>query len=115
MKNLLEKNQGLRFAKDLIEDLNRSSVTIDDSGGLCPKNHLLLVYTRRQQVEKEINNDMYVKGYEELLNNVKKSVLDEFAIVSCYSKTGTYIVFTDKDKTELIGILKSPVIDHSTS
>ena len=75
----------------------------------CKENkiQLLNTYKLRWKHERERENNQFVYGYEELIPELSKTKFNNICISDITSEKGSYILFTDDNKTEFIGILKS--------
>lgn len=71
------------------------------------KTHLLEIYRTRAGFEETRKDNPFVFGYEALLPSLEQAPFDSICISSIHSGTGTYLVFTDENKSALIGILKT--------
>lgn len=71
------------------------------------KLHILDIYETRWYMEQQRPNNQYVFGYEELMPVLKNTKFNNICISSITSQKGSYILFTDDNKTQFIGILKS--------
>jgi predicted RNA-binding protein len=107
IKEFLIRNKGRQFVDELIEVINNSEIDFHPSYSTLTREHLIDIYSTRQEIQKEINKDEFVKGYEEVLSNLNKAQTDQFAITSINSDNGAYIIFVDQNRNDLIGILKS--------
>lgn len=71
------------------------------------KSHILDLYNLRWDIEKEIRSEPFVFGYYELIPKLESTSFNDICISNICSEKGTYLVFTDGDKTQFIGVLKS--------
>ncbi len=72
------------------------------------KEHILQIYSSRAEFEDDFRPKLpYVLGYEELLPKLRTTDLKYINICNITTETGTFIIFTDYDYTEFIGILHS--------
>ena len=106
-KEFLILNKGREFVEELIDVINESEINFHPAGSSMTKQHLINIYSTRESIQKEINRDEFVKGYDEVLSNLNKAQATEFIITSVDSDNGAYMIFTDAKRNNLIGILKS--------
>lgn len=71
------------------------------------KLQLLSIYRTRWNIEKQRENNQFVYVYKELIPELSATKINDICISSITSEKGSYIIFTDNNKTEFIGILKS--------
>lgn len=70
--------------------------------------HIFNIYKHRYKMAQELfpeNN--FVIGYDELLPNLEKSKLEYTNVSNITSEFGTYLIFSDYNYSDFIGILKS--------
>lgn len=80
----------------------------NDSSPGTSKEHLLKVYEMRGKMEEELRKgDSFVIGYEKLLPVFRQTKHEFVCISDVITNQGTYIIFSDYAKQDLIGILKS--------
>ncbi|WP_132051227.1 hypothetical protein [Pseudocnuella soli] len=77
------------------------------------KEHILDIYQSRAKFEVQRIKVGYppggpIIGYDTLVPNLQKTLLTHICISSFEIPSGTFIIFSDFDRTELIGILLSP-------
>jgi hypothetical protein len=78
---------------DLIHEPNRLS--------------LLEIFETRAAFEDQRIGEKFVFGYDQLLPALRQSEFDYIGVSSITSEKGSYIFFSDRDMTDLIGALKS--------
>ncbi len=79
-----------------------------DSDRKVDKEHIYNVYKLRYGMEKSLRPDNhFVIGYKDLLPNLEKSQLEFINVSSIMTEKGTFLVFSDYDYTDFVGILKS--------
>lgn len=71
------------------------------------KEELLKIYQVREEFERHRKGNEFVTGYDQLMPVLTATSIEKICISSLSSEGGTYIIFTDPDYCELIGILKS--------
>jgi hypothetical protein len=72
------------------------------------KEHLLSVYEHRHKMH-EVLRIVGIEGWEPLLSRLREAQHEHICISGIISHVGTYLVFSDFAKKDLIGILKSQV------
>jgi hypothetical protein len=72
-KEFLILNKGREFVQELIDVINRSEVNFHPVGSSMTKQHLIDIYSTRESIQREINKDEFVKGYNEVLSNLDKA------------------------------------------
>ena len=82
-------------------DINGTETTIPT------KEHLLRIYEIRGQIEKDRQDNPFVFGYDSLLPALRQTKHGHVCISAITSEKGTYVIFTDFNKTDFIGLLKS--------
>lgn len=78
------------------------------------KEHILDVYQSRAKFEVQRIKVSYppggpIIGYDTLVPSLQKTSFTHICISSFETSTGTLIIFSDFDRTELIGVLFSPL------
>jgi hypothetical protein len=71
------------------------------------KAHILAVYERRGSMENDRKEDPFVFGYDQLLPSLRSTRHESICIIGIDSDQGHFSIFTDFEKTEIIGILKT--------
>ncbi|HLP51148.1 MAG TPA: hypothetical protein VK154_09720 [Chitinophagales bacterium] len=72
------------------------------------KDHLLGTYEIRGRIEEELRRENpFVVGYKELLPAFRQTKHDFICISDITTQQGSYLIFSDYAKQDLIGILKS--------
>ena len=72
------------------------------------KKELLEIYKGRGNFEETVRKEnAYVVGYEQLLPNLEHTTIKSIEVNSIMTESGTFIIFSDYDYNELIGVLKS--------
>lgn len=108
---LIEQHRNIvPFANELIEIIRFNNVSCTDNPKktYMDKDWTLSLYTfRARNEQKEERAEPYVLGYDFLLPRLAKTESLKIELVSIATDKGTYIIFTNPQKTELIGILKS--------
>jgi hypothetical protein len=110
--NLLKGNKTRFSIEELIDACINSEVTLDYMKEISvgtEKKHLLDIYEIRAKMESELNANQKVIGYDTLLPELQKTKHDHICISVLTTNVGSYIIFSDFDKTDLIGILLSKV------
>lgn len=80
----------------------------NDSSPGTSKEHLLKIYEMRGKMEEELRKgNSFVIGYEKLLPVFRQTKHEFVCISNVITNQGTYIIFSDYAKQDLIGILKS--------
>ena len=69
------------------------------------KNNVLGAYEIRARIEAERNNNMHVIGYEKLLPALREVAYEHICVSGIISGIGTWLIFSDFDRENLIGIL----------
>lgn len=70
--------------------------------------HIFDVYKHRFKMAKELYpDDNFVIGYEELLSSFENSKSEYTNVSNITSEFGTYLIFSDYEYSDFIGILKS--------
>jgi hypothetical protein len=70
--------------------------------------HILDVYKNRFKMAQELYPDSdFVIGNDELLPNMEKSKLEYTNVSNITSENGTFLIFSDYEYSDFIGILKS--------
>jgi hypothetical protein len=106
VKELLNKNREDKLVDELIWTIENYEVDFHLTNSLT-KEHLIDVYSTRQSIQQEINKNDFVDGYSATLLNLKNTEFAEIDIVNYHSDNGTFILFTDKKRKAIIGLLKS--------
>lgn len=92
---LAQKNQELSFSS--FQDEHKMT-----------RDHILFIYSRRQDIEKGFQADKpWVIGYDKLIPTLQASTQNFVNVNTLSTHQATYIVFTDYNYQEFIGILKS--------
>jgi hypothetical protein len=73
-----------------------------DTGPL-PWTHVLEIYTRRAELNKEMG--LGIKGYEELLAQLRTIPEQPIRICCMVTKSGEFLLFCDDELKQLFGIL----------
>lgn len=68
------------------------------------KNHLLSIYTTRQQIEQQ-RREKFARGFDDFIPSLISTEVKNIRISTYTMETGTYLVFTDDKATKLIGVL----------
>jgi hypothetical protein len=71
------------------------------------KEHLLSIYELRGQVENNRKDNPFVFGYDNLLPALRQTKHNNVCISSITTDKGTFIIFSNFDKTDFVGLLKS--------
>ncbi len=71
------------------------------------RRNILLTFTQRDGKSNEINKNEFVEGYDEVLSNLEHAHANEFTITGIDSAHGAYLIFSDLERNNLIGVLKS--------
>ena len=72
------------------------------------KEHIYNVYRMRFGLEKNLRpENHFVIGYKDLLPRLEKSELEFINVSSLMTKNGGFIIFSDYEYSEFVGILKS--------
>jgi len=72
------------------------------------KGHILDVYRNRFDLENKFRpNDNFVIGYKDLIPSLESSKLEFVNVTQITSELGTFLIFSDYEYTEFVGILKS--------
>ena len=79
----------------------------DDQNKTLPLAHVIDINRVRSKFNTEINNGIIV-GYEELLSALENATVEVVRIISLELLDKWYVIFTDKDISELFGILDCP-------
>jgi hypothetical protein len=96
-------NECLRIKNDEI-----TFSSFHDTSTKTSTEHIFDVYKHRNKMAKELypeNN--FVIGYEELLPSIEKSELEYINVSNITSEFGTYLIFSDYEYSNFVGILKS--------
>ena len=91
---LNEKDSDLSFS--YFEDSNRPN-----------KKGILRTYKIRGKYEERRSENPFVVGYDKLLPALTSTKMEKINVSSITTEVGTYIVFSDLNYEEFIGILKS--------
>ncbi len=79
-----------------------------DSLRKIDKEHIYNTYKMRYGMEKNLRPDNhFVIGYKDLLTNLELSKLEFINVSSIMTEKGGFLVFSDYDYSEFVGILKS--------
>lgn len=75
----------------------------------CQNNraHLAKSFQERWDFIKIMRNSEFVKGFEEVVPKLNQTKFNNIGISNITSNYGNYLVFTDDNKKNFIGILKS--------
>ena len=71
------------------------------------KKEILKTYTIRGKLEERRFEHPFVFGYDKLLPALEKTEVEKVNVSSITTEVGTYIIFSDLNYSEFIGILKS--------
>jgi hypothetical protein len=104
---LLNECKKRAFSEELIRIIETNEVQFFPDGAPMEKDLLVSVYTIRQEVEEHVLNSKFETGYDEVLHNLEESELQKFVTSSFITHAGSYVLLTDDEKSQLIGILKS--------
>lgn len=97
------------IATELLNHYINNEITFsgNEDGDKCnSKDHLVEIYTGHQLFE-ETRPEKFTFGYEDLMPALTNTLFDSIAIFSIDTEIGSFIIFTDKDIINFIGILKS--------
>lgn len=107
----LIENQNNKIVLELLSYYKSNEITYstfeNDFRIADNKSHILNIYQSRWKFEKQRENNQFVFGYEELIPKLTNTNFNSICISTITSNKGSYIIFTDNNKTEFIGILKS--------
>ncbi|PTX58974.1 hypothetical protein C8N46_11143 [Kordia periserrulae] len=79
-----------------------------DSNRKVDKEQIYNTYKMRYGMEKSLRPDNhFVIGYKDLLPNIEESKLEFINVSSIITEKGGFLVFSDYDYSEFVGILKS--------
>ena len=113
-RNLFKLLKKIEDNDDLISECLRiendeiTFSTFHQSASKTTAKHILNVYNQRFKIEKKLRpENHFVIGYDKLLPNIKKSKSEFINVSSIMSEFGTYLILTDYEYSEYIGILKS--------
>lgn len=110
--NLIVQHQATnKIIVELLNHVFTSEVCYSNGIVIKPKNsnkeYVLGIYEVRGQIEEDRKDNPFVIGYNELLPNLRKTLHEYIDITHITSEKGSYVIFTDYDKTDFIGILKT--------
>jgi hypothetical protein len=81
------------------------SILVRDKNRILPKEHIKDIYSVRDKINKERDNR--IKGFETLLRNLEITKTEAIGIHRMTDIDGyQYLIFTDPNIDELIGILR---------
>lgn len=106
---LLKKNDSVNglIAECLEQTNDELSFSFFSEDGKTDKNHVLRIYRIRANVEKNRPKNPFVIGYDQLLPKLISSDLDFINTSSITTEKASYIILSDYDYKEFVGILKS--------
>ncbi|WP_108805502.1 hypothetical protein [Aquimarina sp. Aq107] len=82
--------------------------SFNSSPSKVDKEHILDVYRNRFDLESKFRpNDNFVIGYKDLIPSLERSKLQFINVTQITSECGTFLIFSDYEYTEFVGILKS--------
>ena len=113
-KNLFKLLKKIEDRDDLITEILRienDEITFSsfhESNSKTKTEHILNVYRQRFKMEKELRpENHFVIGYDKLLPSIEKNKSEFINVTSIMAELGTYLIFTDYEYSDFIGILKS--------
>ena len=107
---LLKKQKGNALVTECLKEVidNEAAFsTFGKKGDGAAKKHTFEVYNFRASMEAERTGEKYVTGFELLLPQLKATQHEFIKISDFATAKGTYIIFTDFEVKDFIGILKS--------
>ena len=108
---LLKKNEGhFAFVNDLLDLYQVSTISFhcfDKSSASTEKPHLLNIYETRFKIENDRKDGRHVFGYDTMLPNLRNTKHESICISDFTTKIGSFIIFSDFNKKDLIGVLFS--------
>jgi hypothetical protein len=115
---LLKRNESSSsLAEPLLNIYNSTELTFfyfEQASEGTKKEHLLDVYETRYSFESLRKDNPHVIGYETLLPRFRSTTHQHICISNFSTTIGTFIVFSDFHRTELIGILLSKTTIQDT-
>jgi len=113
-KNLFKLLKQIDLENDLVSEclqIENDEVTFStfhESESKTTTEHILNVYKQRFKMEKKLRpENHFVVGYDKLLPSIEKSKSEFINVSSITSELGTYLIFSDYEYSDFIGILKS--------
>ena len=110
IKLLKENEEHFSFISDLLNLYQTSTVSFlcfDKPSRGSEKTHLLNIYETRSEMENNRKGDKYVFGYDTLLPNFRKTKHADICISDFSTEIGSFIILSDFNKKDLIGVLFS--------
>ncbi len=107
IKLLQKKGNDFPFVKMLVDNYEISELSFHSFDNPSPgttKEHLLKIYERRGGYE---NNSII--GFDSLLPRIRKTIHADICISEFLTNFGTYIIFSDFNRDDLIGVLVSKI------
>ncbi|MBX9852878.1 MAG: hypothetical protein K2X86_14130 [Cytophagaceae bacterium] len=107
---LLKKQKGNILVEECLSeviDKEAAFSTFSKKGDGASREHIFEVYNFRASMEAERTGEKYVTGFELLLPQLKTTQHEFIKISDFATSKGTYIIFTDFEVKDFIGILKS--------
>jgi hypothetical protein len=109
--NLLKlKGLGNKIVSEFLDNYLTTELTystFDKESSDQNKLSLLDIYETLGKMDVVGDQNQFVSGFDKLLPSLRETLHDNICISTIISNIGSYIVFTDFDKSDLIGILKS--------
>ncbi len=107
---LRNKRHDFSFSSKLVDNYETNELTFhcfDELSIGTTKSHLLKVYEARTNFENERKDNPHVFGYDTLLPNFRQTHLEYICISTFTTNIGSFIIFSDFDRQDLIGVLFS--------
>jgi hypothetical protein len=108
---LIKRNEtSSALAAPLLNIYNNTELTFshfDQASDGTKKEHLLDIYETRYGFENLRQDSPHLVGYDSLLPGFRSTTYKHICISNFATSLGTFIVFSDFNRTELIGILLS--------
>jgi len=114
---LTRQGHAFVYAMQLLDHFKSATLTFNSFDKPSPgttKAGLLNIYERREKFEKERQENTHVFGYDTLMPNLRATKQDFICVSSFMTEVGTFIVFSDFDRTELMGCLLTKTLLQQT-
>ena len=109
--HLLENNKNRNFVNEVLSILSQELTywTFSEKSEGTARQHLLDVYEHRYKMHQKLDLEQKLLGWEDLLPAFRETHHDHICVNMISSNSASYLIFCDFNRSDLVGILKSPV------